>query len=172
MAKRISLVHTGNRESHTIQHVAKYYIDYAIPAPEIVVVVVVVVILLLFGEENISCPHRESRVPYHPACGEILYRLCYPSPRNCSSSSSTLIISVVLVDSVRKSSLLLYILYALILENLCIVPAQCFYVRHIILRRNSDYFAKQHYLTGLCSGYCESFLCGRNVGYRFIILVL
>ena len=40
LAKRISLVPYGNPESHTIQHVPNHYIDYAIPAPEIVVVVV------------------------------------------------------------------------------------------------------------------------------------
>jgi len=48
LAKRISLVPIGNREPHTIQHVANNYIDYAIPVPEIVVVVAVVVVLLLY----------------------------------------------------------------------------------------------------------------------------
>jgi hypothetical protein len=47
----------------------------------------------------------------------------------------------VLVDSVKKSTLL-YNLYAVTLENLCIVPVQCIYALHMILRRNSDYFAK------------------------------
>jgi hypothetical protein len=129
------------------------------------------------------------RVPYHPACGESLYRLRYPSPTSCSggdggsvssssssggggSRSNTIIISAVLFDGVKKSILFLYILRALIHENLCFVPIQCINALHMILRRNSYYFAKQHYLTGLCSGYCECFLCGRNVGYSFIFLVL
>jgi hypothetical protein len=76
----------------------------------------------------------------------------------------------VLVDGVKKSTLLLHIRHALIPENLCIVPVHCINALRMILRRNSDYFRKQHYLTGLCNGYCECFLCGRNVVYRFIIL--
>jgi hypothetical protein len=74
--------------------------------------------------KKISLVPTGDRAPYRPACGESRYRLRYPSPNNCSggSSSSTIIISVVLVDSVKKSSLPLFILHAFVLENLCIVP--------------------------------------------------